>query len=324
MQGSHRVSRIRQRFARALVCSSVTLVTACSGTSEAPSPNARREQPFGTVGLKLQPVAGITLSTVHYVVTQGSATVVEGDLPTPGTGDTFSFGIPLPAGTGYAISLSSVSAEAGDDITCTGSFGSFDVTPNTSTQFSMSLTCVDNSNGQALSNVDVETEACPRLAVDYAVALPYRGAVDWTSIAVLSSAHDLDQPSAVITYAWSIVESAHAAVGSFNPANAQNSEFVCASHGEISVQVTASNGECSKSLETFISCANIDRCGNGVFEPEFETCDIALDPTCPADCTRVCGDGIVESGEECDLVPQNPALCTTDTCQIVIDEMAQR
>jgi cysteine-rich repeat protein len=296
-------------------------VAACSSTIDKQTPSSKSSakdgENVGTVGLSLQPVAGITINSVHYVVTQGMTTVVEGDLPTPGTSDNFSFGIPLPVGTGYSISLSGESAETGDNITCTGSFGPFDVAPNMSTQFSMTLTCVDNTNGQIITEVDVETDACPRLVVDYAVALPSTGTVPSDpAIQVLSSARDLDNAAATITYAWSIVDAANAGVGSFAPANAQNSTFTCASNGDgVVIQVTANNGECSKSLKTVISCVS-ETCGNGVLDPG-ETCDTALDPTCPSDCTRVCGDGVVESGEECDLVPQNPALCTIDTCQTV-------
>lgn len=297
----------------AMVAMAGIAVTACSSTldKQGPSGGSSKGENVGNVGLKLQPVAGITISNVRYVVTAGNApgatTISEGNLPTPGTSDNFSFGIPLPVGTGYYISISGESAETGDDVTCTGSYGPFSVTPNTSTPFNMTLTCVDNTNGQILSTVTVDTPACPRLIVDYAVAEPGSANVGG-AIKVFSNARDLDNAAATITYAWAIKDAANAAVGSFAPANVKDSTFTCAGPGDsVVVTVTASNGQCSKKLETAISCVSLT-CGNGAIDPG-ETCDTALDPTCPSDCTRVCGDGIVESGEGCDPLPANPALC---------------
>lgn len=297
----------------ALVAMAGIAVTACSSTldKQSPSGSSSKGEDVGTVGLKLQPVAGITVSNVAYVVTAGNAPgaaiVSSGNLPTPGTSDNFSFGIPLPVGTGYYLSLSGESAETGDDITCTGSYGPFAVTPNSSTPFNLTLLCVDNTNGQILSTVTVDTNACPRLIVDYAVAEPGSANVG-SAIKVYSNARDLDNAAAPITYAWAIKDPAKAGVGTFAPANVDDTTFNCAAGGDsVVISVTASNGQCSKKLETVISCTSLT-CGNGVLDPN-ETCDTQLDPTCPADCTRVCGDGIVESGETCDLLPANPAVC---------------
>src|ERR1041384_6241170 len=126
----------------------------------------------GTVGLALVPVSGVTLNSVHYAVTNGAVLVSEGELPTPGTAKDFSFGLSLPVGTGYTISLSAASAETGDEITCAASYGPFNVTPNTSTNFSPTLPCHDDSNGQLIGGVDVKTDACPKIVFDYIVATP--------------------------------------------------------------------------------------------------------------------------------------------------------
>jgi len=294
-------------------------VAACSSSLEknVPSESSGNSENTGTVGLKLQPVAGLTVNNVHYVVTAGNpaampapAIVSEGNLPTPGTSDNFSFGIPLPVGGGYYVSLSGESAETGDNITCTGSYGPFAVAPNASTLFNMVLTCVDNSNGQVLTTVDVQTDACPRLVVDYVVTEPSSALSPGGTISVLSNAHDLDNPAQAITYAWSIVNPAQATVGQFAPANVDDSVFTCANPGDaVRIKVTASNGQCSKSLETVVSCTSAT-CGNGVLDTALgETCDTALDATCPSDCTRVCGDGNAESGEACDPIPANPSVC---------------
>jgi hypothetical protein len=315
------MTRVAQGLAL-LVCGA-GVVLGCSSSIETTSPSGSRAsstERVGRIGLQLQPVAGITVTGLHYTVTQGapsaaSLIVSEGNLPTPGTASNISFGLPLPVGSGYFVSLSGVSAELNDNITCSGMVGPVEVQANVSTAISLQLTCVDNSNGQALVSVDVETDACPRLIVDYAVAEPAEGWVG-KSIKVFAGAHDLDNAAEPIKYTWSIVEPAMAAVGTFAPANTRDSSFLCQANGyAIRIRVTAENHECRKSLETVVKCGE-SNCGNGVVELEGgETCDWRAgpghpaDPTCPLDCTKVCGDGFAEGDEECDPLPNNPAVC---------------
>jgi hypothetical protein len=288
-----------------------SVVAGCSGsTIPGTSQKAGSEGSLGEVGLKLVPVSGVTLNTVHYVVTNSdtpAVTVSEGDLPTPGTAKDFSFGLSLPVGTGYTISLSAASAETGDAITCGGSYGTFNVAPNTATNFSLTLTCHDDTNGQIIGGVDVKTDACPKVVFDYVVATP--GAQDvGKDIDVLAKAHDLDGKT--LTYTWKV---ATPATGAFTPVAGATSKLHCdsAKVGEI-VTVTADNGECKKSLTTTVSCNSL-LCGNGVVDPG-EQCDKAITGIpCPADCTYTCGDGVAEAPvEDCD--PGNTANCTA-TCK---------
>ena len=307
----------------ALVALAGVAVAACSSTLDTSSPSgtsAKSGEHVGTVSLQLQPVFGITVTSVHYIVTAGDPTatpapaiVAEGNLPTPGTSSTFAFGVALPVGTGYFVSLSGVSAETNDNITCSGVFGPFAVQPNQSAPVAMTLTCVDNTNGQLLTTVDVKTDACPRLVVDYAVAEPGVAKIG-DSIDVHSTAHDLDNPTEAITYAWSIVDPTKAAVGSFTAVNAHDTTFKCNAQGDsVAIKITATNHQCSKGLQTVISCKSV-LCGNGAIDPG-ETCDFGAgpghpaDPTCPADCTKVCGDGNPEGNEVCDPLPLNPDNC---------------
>lgn len=288
-----------------------SVVAGCSSsTVPGTSQKAGSEGPLGEVGLKLVPVSGVTLNTVHYVVTNSATpavTISEGDLPTPGTAKDFSFGLSLPVGTGYTISLSAASAETGDNITCGGSYGTFNVAPNTATNFSLTLTCHDDTNGQIIGGVDVKTDACPKIVFDYVVATPAAADVGNT-IAVAGKAHDLDGKT--LTYSWKV---ATPATGTFSPVAGATSTLTCnnAKVGEI-VTVTADNGECTKALTTTVSCNNV-LCGNGVVDPG-EQCDKAISGVpCPSDCTYVCGDGVAEAPvEDCD--PGNTANCTA-TCK---------
>jgi hypothetical protein len=146
----------------------------------------------GRITLGLVPVSGVTLNSVHYAVTSSSTPpvlIAQGDLPTPGSSKEFSFGLSLPVGTGYSISLSAASAETGDNVTCGGAFSRFKVTPNASTNFSLTLTCHDDSNGQIIGGVDVKTDACPKIVFDYVVATPGAAVVGKTSRSWASGRH---------------------------------------------------------------------------------------------------------------------------------------
>lgn len=272
---------------------------------------AGSEGPQGEVTLKLVPVSGVTLNSVHYTVTNSAGgPVSEGDLPTPGDAKDFSFGLSLPVGTGYNLSLSAASAELNDDVTCSGASAPFNVTSNTATAFSLTLTCFDNTKGSLIGNVDVKTDACPRIVFDYVVATPATATIvaPKNKIAVAAKAHDLD--SKTLTYSWKI---ANPAVGTFAPTTGATSDLTCLTQGLGQVvTVTASNGECTKTLTTTVSCKSLE-CGNGVVDPT-ETCDTALAPPCPSDCTYSCGDGVAEApAEDCDPGSTTNPVCN-ETC----------
>ena len=295
------------------------VVAGCSGQdlTKSSSPSTKAEGQKGTIGLTLQPVAGITINTVKYTVTQSGVTtpVVIGNLPTPGTASTFSFGIPLPVGTGYTLAVSGVSVENAS-ITCAGTSAPFDVTSNLSSKITLVLSCTDTTNGNVETGVTVTTDACPRLIVDYVVATPSTAFLPGGTIAVASAAHDLDNKP--ITYSWTI---SAPAVGSFAPVSGATSTLSCATDSgpnPVDVIVTADNGQCKKTLPTTVSCKSL-LCGNGVLDTG-EQCDpaIAGGPNCLPNCTKpVCGNGIVDAPfETCDLVPANLGACSA-TCQTV-------
>ena len=292
------------------------VVVGCSGSEVAKTgTSAKGEGAVNTVGLELQPVSGVTLNTVHYIVTKtGSTTpVLEGDLPTPGTGKAFTVGLPIPVGTGYTLSLSAVSVESATT-TCAGSVGPFDIAPNQTKQLATTLVCTDASTGDANNVVTVTTDACPRLVIDYLVVSPNTATTvaPNNTIAVATKAHDLDAKA--LTYAWTIADTT---VGAFAAANAATTTFTCANPKNlVDVTQTVSNGDCSKAITTQISCTSLT-CGNGAHDPG-EECDASAgDTNCLPTCKHtVCGNGIVETPfEACDPVPADPANCTA-TCQV--------
>lgn len=255
----------------------------------------------GQIGLNLQPVSGVLINVVAYKVTQGATVVKAGNLPVPGTGADFSFGVPLLVGTGYTLSLEAVSVDG--KVTCAGSAGPFDIVANQGVDITPTLTCTDITTGLPYVDVNVVTSACPDITFDYVVATPSATDVGKT-ISLLSNA--VSASATALTYSWQL---ATASVGTFVNPLLKDATLTCANDGQnVLVTVTADNGECTKSLSTKISCANV-LCGNGTVDPG-ETCDKATDPTCPTDCTQVCGDGKVEGTETCE--PGNTNVCGAD------------
>jgi hypothetical protein len=283
-------------------------VVGCSSDSDMKKSGGVSDGKQGNVGLNLQPVSGVTINVVKYTVTQGNtpgaAIVKTGNLPVPGTGKDFSFGVPLPKGTGYFLSLTADSVDG--KVTCAGGFGPFDIIANSTVDLTPTLTCTDITTGQPIVLVDVVTTACPDISFDYVVATPKTAAVGST-IGLLSNA--VSASGKTLTYQWAL---ATPATGTIAPPTAKDSTLTCDAGGDgVLLTVTADNGECHKAISTKVSCANV-LCGNGVVDPG-ETCDKALTPaTCPADCTVVCGDGNVEGTETCE--PKNTAVCDAN-CQ---------
>jgi hypothetical protein len=280
-------------------------VVGCSGdvTDKPASGGVVADGKHGQVGLNLVPVSGVTINVVSYKVTQGAggAVVKSGNLPVPGTASEFSFGVPLPVGTGYVLSLEAVSTDG--KVTCAGGAGPFNVTANQTIDITPTLTCTDITTGQTASTVEVTTSACPDISFDYVIATP-KGTDVGKSISLLSNATSAS--SATLKYSWKL---ATASVGTFSNPLIKDTSLHCDAQGDnVKVTVTADNGECTKSLSTTVSCANV-LCGNGVLDAG-ETCDKALDPACPADCTAQCGDGVVEYHETCE--PPNTAACKAD------------
>jgi len=288
----------------------------CSSSKKdiAQRPTSQTDDPGGGLTLDLQPVPGLNISSVHYRVSGGvglgdaGIAAVEGDLPTPGTASSFSFGVPLRVGTGYQLSLTAQSDDPNDDITCTGGFGPFNVGPNQITDISLTLTCTDNTTGQVIGNVNVATTACPTLTVNYAVATPSSANVG-SSIGVFSLA--TNNPAVPLTYQWSVANP----IGNFTSATSKDTTFNCTAAGQnVLVTITANNGSCSKSLSTRVTCVNVT-CGNGVNDPG-EACDPSAPnppPNCLPNCTLAnCGNGTVEQPvETCE--PPNTATCNA-TC----------
>jgi hypothetical protein len=232
-------------------CGGVSQGDASQGTAGGGASNAGPQADrVGSVALELIAVRGITLGSVHYVVTtSGGSVLSEGDLPTPGTARAFPFDMPLAAGTGYTIALSG-SPSSGADLTCAASFAGFDVTANNTTGITLYLACQDAADGTPVRPMDI-MEECPRLLCDYLLVAPTLLELEG-SAAVAMKAHDLDGKP--VTYSWMVDEPS---VGTFAPTTGSSAAFTCHNvKSGASLSAVASNGECIQVISRTVRCSD--------------------------------------------------------------------
>lgn len=121
---------------------------------------------------------------------------------------------------------------------------------------------------------------------------------------VTATASDPD-PGNTLSYTWT------ATAGTlFGNTNSPSVSYECTSVGEHTVSVSVSDGQCSTSGSAQITCLAV--CGNGIVEPG-EQCDrpysgpdgLQCDPSCQL---LTCGNGVLDPGEQCD--PPQSGVCS--------------
>jgi hypothetical protein len=210
-----------------------------------------REQPAGSIVLALQPLSGLTIASLRYAVTQdGQPNLIrEGALPTDGAGGALDMGLDLPPGSGYRLSLSGVSVEAGPFAPCTGTTDPFSISPGVTPLIELKLTCVDNTYGSFGTGIGIANDACPELSFSHVAAFPAVANVSST-VALVTSAQD--SRARTVSYAWALADPAIASLQT--PAASEATLTCLIAANNIVITVTASNGECSKSAEIGVSC----------------------------------------------------------------------
>lgn len=128
------------------------------------------------------------------------------------------------------------------------------------------------------------------------------------TITVGATASDTDAAD-MLTFAWS------APSGTFAAANQANTTYACTPGGPRELTVKVSDGKCDDTFTVPVNCVPVS-CGNGTVDSG-EECDTSgPSATCDENCQiiAVCGDNKVEKAEQCD--PPNPGFCS-NTCQNV-------
>jgi len=285
----------------ALGCAVVAgIAVGCSGGSTPKDPV--HSENVGGIGLNLELAEGITVDTVHYVITQGTATVLEGDIAVADAAATVSVLVGGLAPGSYEIALSATSTNG--EVTCAGS-APFTISTNTTTSVTVDLQCTnEDEDGVLIANGQISS--CTLDVIQYYTAAPLQTSTNG-SIALTSAADDVDgvQPD----FSWTTT-----GLSTITNGTSPTATFNC--NGDSGVHVvtltvsTETNAAipgqppvpCEQVVTFDVNCVALS-CGNGVVDTG-ETCD-PNDPAtqvgCPADCTLpVCGDGDLEGTEVCD------------------------
>jgi hypothetical protein len=194
----------------------------------------------GTVGLALQVVPGITINTLNYSIT-GNGFSLSGsfDVSNSSAGTEFVIGN-IPAGTGYTLTLTAVSADGATS--CSGST-TFDVSAFTTTSVTPHLECRKGKSGGV--GINPVMNVCPNVT---SIATSASTAVVGASIGVTGTATDTDNGPSALSYTWT------ATSGTLTNASSASATFTCTAAGPATITLTASDGECSDTTSVAVTC----------------------------------------------------------------------
>ena len=255
----------------------------------------------GTLSIHLHLGPGLDIDTFDTVVSGNGMTPATGTIDVSADDATVHTTIPgLPEGVGYRIELHGVSTDGAT--TCDGS-SSFDIAAGAVTQTTVLLIC----NGATTGSVVVDGVFCPGLTSFSADpgSVPLGATID-----VAAMARDLDtSDDATPTYAWT------ATAGSFASPASGSTTYACSAAGTqtLTIKVSATSPTrnvtaCDVHGSATVTCV-APVCGNNIIEAG-EDCDPPNGTTCDASCHTIsafCGDGVINApGEECEP-PNEPA-----------------
>ena len=229
------------RFLNVCAAAALVALAACSS----PSAPSTASGSVGAVGLNLDVAPGTTLSSVAYTITGPASFLKTGTIDVSHTGTLSALLSPIPAGTGFTISLDATAAGGGT--TCAG-MATFDVMANQTSTVVVHLTCHEAARtGSILVNGSLNL--CP--AIDGISASNAEVFVGYT-VNLGGEAHDLDQAPAALSYRWT------ASNGQLSDTTARNPVFTCTSAGAAVITLTVSDGDpapgCAGTMSLTLTC----------------------------------------------------------------------
>jgi hypothetical protein len=275
------------------------------------------DKTVGHVSLALTLPSGAHINTVHYVVHAGTPTGIPdatGNINTSDPNATASAYQSFPASMGDTVHLT---ADTTAGVHCDGISMPFNLAAGAVAAVNVTLICggstpVSNVGSVSINGTVVEGDNCPLLTAW--AASPLQTSLGGT-IDVSGAATDSDvgvTPGEAISYLWS--------GGTFTSATSASTQFTCTVAGPNTLTLTVSDNHiptpCSTNVTIPVTCVGGTVCGNGVVETG-EQCEPPNSVTCDATChfkPPVCGNGVVEMGESCE--PPNTATCSA-TCQTI-------
>lgn len=291
------------RVIRELLVALAVIALPCAGCSGRP-PGAGAEEAAGALSFAIQVAPGFVVDRVDYTVT-GNGVTISDHVDTSDPNAAVSFMLQLAAGSGYLASLSAVS-ESG--VHCAGSQTFSVVAHQTSTVF-VSLNCDAQNDGDSLRATLVNGTFVPGNPASCPDVAFYSVS---PLVTRTGSPFTLDGggTAGTTTTAWTADQ------GTIIPGARGAATFVCAVAGSAHLTFTVTDGKsCADSQTITVTCTNSGVCGNGVIEAG-EECDdgnTVSGDGCSSTCVidDPCGDGVVETfaGEQCE--PPGTATCNS-------------
>ena len=228
----------------AVACSSGASAPVQSGTG-AGVPGDSPGSATGSISALLALHGGITLNAVTYTITGANGFTASGTVDLS-SASALGFTVGgLPAGTGYTIALTGIATDG--TTSCLGS-STFSVVAQATSQVAVHLECHQPSTTGS-AGVTANDNVCP--VIDGVSASPNEVLVG-SSLALSSTAHDVDNGPSPLTYSWT------ATSGAFSSATAQNPHFTCATAGVATLTLTVSDGDtsagCPATLAVTVTC----------------------------------------------------------------------
>jgi 5'-nucleotidase len=220
---------------------------AVSGCGSDPELGAGGSELAGDGALALQLASGVKLNSASYSVTGPGGFTKSGAIDVSQSTKLATTIGGLPAGAGYSVTLSAISADGGTS--CSGS-ASFTVTARQTSAVTVAVACKEPSRtGSAQVNGTINL--CP--AIDGVSASPSELDVGATTTLV-AAAHDRDAAPAALTYQWS------SSSGTFSSSSGATTTFTCTSAGTSTVTVQVSDGDpnpsCADTTTLEIACSS--------------------------------------------------------------------
>jgi hypothetical protein len=258
----------------------------CTGVLAANCSKNTDHSDVGTMKLALTLPSGATVNSVHWEIDSSTGAVLRsGTINTSDKNATPSVDTSCPAGTGDRVTLT---ATTSDGTSCTGTSAPFNVVAGASVGVNVTLLCgggvpTQNNGSVIVNGTIIEGDNCPLLTSWVASPLQTSvgGAIDVAATAVDADVRDM------LTYSWS------APTGTFANPMAATTQFICGAGGPVTLTVVVSDNHsptpCTTSMTFPVTCVP-GVCGNGIVEPG-EQCDPPNGTTCDNNCQNITGAG---------------------------------
>jgi hypothetical protein len=246
----------------------------------------------GSAQMSLELAGGVTIAAAAYTITGPNGFTRTGSIDVSHSNTLSAIIGPLPAGTGYSISVTASSTDGG--LSCLGS-ATFDVVAHKTVDVSVHLLC-HQAPGNGSVFVNGTLNVCPQ--IDSISASPAEVFVGG-SIALSGAAHDKDAGPAPLRYRWS------AKSGALDDAESSNPEFTCTTAGPVTVTLTVSDGDpapgCVDTGEVTIRCTPLDPAAAKAWRTS-----MVSTPLPNAGCFRASYPSLLWQAVPCTTAPQTP------------------